>query len=224
VTDLNASIRDIPLPLNMQRLPVDSRGFPVPWFVAWRHGQPDFRIVGPGKREVAYKRARCWVCGGPLGRLKASVIGPMCVVNKVTSEPPSHPECARYAARACPFLANPRMRRNEKHLPDDRLPPDGIPLDRNPGVAALWFSLYPSRPFETGEGGYLFDLGRVDRVEWYAHGRPASRAEVDASVASGLPALRSVAEAEGAEAVAALDDMIAAANRLFPHQEPRLVE
>jgi hypothetical protein len=216
VSGLNASIRDIPLPLNMRELPVDSRGFPVPWFVAVRDGEPDFRIVGPGKREIALKRELCWVCGKPLGRLKVSVIGPMCAVNRVTSEPPSHLECARYAAQACPFLSNPRMRRNEKALPDDREEPGGIALDRNPGVAALWVSLYPSKPFPTGDGGFLFDLGPPERVEWLMQGRKATRAEVEESIGSGLPALAALAAAEGREAVAALDVAVTKARRLLP--------
>jgi hypothetical protein len=214
--ELNAAIRDIPLPLNMLSLPVDDRGFPVPWFVSWVEGKPDFRIVQTGKRGLAYKQERCWICGGKLGRLKASVVGPMCVVNKVSSEPPSHPECARYAAKACPFLSRPRMRRNEKDLPDARQNPGGIALDRNPGVAAIWFSLRMSKPFATGDGGYLFDLGPVDRVEWYAERRAATFDEVVTSIATGLPELSRLALAEGQEAVDALGEALVAASRLIP--------
>jgi len=32
-------------------LPIDpDRGYPVPWFVAWVNGKPDFRVIGVGKR------------------------------------------------------------------------------------------------------------------------------------------------------------------------------
>jgi hypothetical protein len=214
---LNASIRDIPLPFNMQALPIDARGFPVPWFVAWRKDtrQPDFRVIGPGRREKALKEQRCWVCGLKLGRLKVTVIGPMCAVNKVSSEPPSHLECGRYAAKACPFLANPRMRRNEKNAVDERWIP-GDHIDRNPGVAALWISLYPSKPFPDGKGSYLLDLGPVDRVEWYAYGRSATYDEVVTSIATGLPALAKLANAEGQEAVDALGKAMVETAKLLP--------
>jgi hypothetical protein len=200
----------------MLPLEIDDRGFPVPWFVSWQDGKPDFRVVKANARGTALKRGLCWVCGSPLGRLKVSAIGPMCVVNRVTSEPPSHPECARYAARACPFLSNPRMRRNEKSLPDERSQPGGIALDRNPGVVALWFSLYPSKPFPTGDGGWLFELGRADRVEWVAQGREATYAEVEASIASGLPALGALAAAEGQDAIDALGAAMVRAAKLLP--------
>jgi hypothetical protein len=41
-------------------------------------------------------------------------------------------------------------------------------------------------------------------VEWYAEGRPATRAEVLESFESGCPALMDLATTEGPEAVAAL--------------------
>jgi len=49
MTELNASIRDITISRRMRRLPVSPRGFPVPWFVAWLGGVPDFRCIGLGK-------------------------------------------------------------------------------------------------------------------------------------------------------------------------------
>jgi hypothetical protein len=216
VASLNAAIRDIPLPLTMRDLPIDARGFPVPWFVAWLDGEPDFRVVRPEKRVWALKQELCWVCGKPLRRMKVSVVGPMCTVNRISSEPPSHLECARYAAKACPFLANPRMRRNEKNLTEEAESPGGIVLERNPGVAALWCSTQMSKPFYAQGGGWLFTLGPPERVEWYARGRAATRAEVQESIGSGLPVLAALAAAEGPEAVKELDGMVAKARRLLP--------
>src|SRR5262249_25074805 len=139
VTAINRLIRDIPLPLRMQQLPVDERGYPVPWFVMWQDGKPDFRIIGHGKLATAVKQERCWICGGRLGRIKTSLIGPMCAVNRVTSEPPSHPACAEYAARACPFLSQPKRIRNEEGMPEETHQA-GTPIMRNPGVACCWSS------------------------------------------------------------------------------------
>lgn len=215
-----------PLPDRMKALPVDKRGFPVPFFVAWldeagnetmagsSHGRPDFRIVGIGKVEDCVRRERCWLCGQRLGAYKAFVVGPMCAVNRVSSEPPSHRECAEFAAKACPFLTQPRMRRNEKDVLDKTCEPGGIMIRRNPGVALVWVTR-EFRPFRAGRG-LLFRIGPHDNVHWYAEGREATRDEVMASIDSGLPILRQEAERDGPQAVQMLARGLAEALRLVP--------
>lgn len=210
----------------MLGLPLDERGFPVPWFVKWIGGKPVFPAMDRDKMRRAWDYGVCWVCGSPLGRFKTFVIGPMCCINRVSAEPPSHLECARFAARNCPFLANPRMRR----VPVDKWPsvtkqnPAGIMLDRNPGVTLLWTSKNPSRFVAdriAGAGkGWLFEIGDPVALEWFAEGRPATRAEVVASIESGVPALEAtIAQelpAERPAAKAELDKRIAAAFELVP--------
>jgi hypothetical protein len=218
MSELAAAIRNIPLPTAMARLPLQ-RGFPVPWFVAKVGDEYDFRVVAGGKLAQAVKRHLCWLCGQPIGRLRASVIGPMCAVTRVTSEPPCHPLCAHYAVRACPFLANPRARRNDvKALPEERQEGAGLPIDRNPGVAVIWQSLADGKPFQPplGNPGILFDLPRPHRVEWWAHGREATREECETSLASGLPALAKVAAQDGREALMELAAQLHRARQLLP--------
>lgn len=101
------------LPERMADLPVDDRGYPVPWFVAWHDGKPEFRAMDPAKFARAIKEKRCWVCGERLGVNLCFVAGPMCGINRTSSEPPSHLMCARWSAQNCPFLSNPRMVRRE---------------------------------------------------------------------------------------------------------------
>lgn len=43
------------LPRRMAELPTDHIGRPVPWFVAWIDGKPDFRVIGPGKLQSALR-------------------------------------------------------------------------------------------------------------------------------------------------------------------------
>jgi hypothetical protein len=193
-----------PLPARMRHLPLDSRGFPVPWFVAFFNGEPDFRAFDGDKMAKAVNRRRCWVCGEPLGTFLAFTIGPMCAVNRVSSEPPSHRECAEYSVRACPFLSRPRMRRNEKDLPAQRSVA-GFAISRNPGVALIWItkSYEVFRPHMGGKG-VLFNLGDPVETQWFAEGRPATCAEILASIESGLPALLKVANLQGPDAVAEL--------------------
>ncbi len=176
-----------PLPRHMAHLPTDHRGFPVPWFVAWIDGEPDFRVIGPGKIAQAWNKKLCWLCGEKLGRFQSFVIGPMCAVNRTSAEPPSHLDCARYAALACPFLTKPAMRRNEKDMPEDAAVSAGTMIRRNPGCCAVWTTREP-RIFRAGQG-HLFNIGEPNSVEWFAEGREATRGEVLLSIDTGMPLL-----------------------------------
>ena len=210
----NSSILSIPMPDRIKRLPVSPKGFPVPWFVAWINGEPNFRVIGPGKIAEAWKRKRCWVCGEVLGVNLAMTLGPMCAINRTISEPPAHRECAVYSCIACPFLSNPRMRRNERGIPDEAVEPAGIGIKRNPGAMAIWITR-EVKPFRVSNG-VLFTFGDPSEVLWFANGRTATRAEVDASISSGLPLLFAEAEKQGDVAVAALRACIARAEKYLP--------
>jgi hypothetical protein len=197
--ELNAAIKDIPMPVRLARRPLTSRGFPVPWFASQINGEWNLVAIDPRKIVEALSKKLCWVCGGPLGRYMAFVIGPMCTVNRVSAEPPVHRECAEYTVRACPFLANPRMRRNEVEAATLGSGPEttpGIMLQHNPGAQAIWIT--KSAKVERHGNGVLFFLGEPTEVLWYARGAPATRADILASFDIGLPKLRAVAEAEGA--------------------------
>jgi hypothetical protein len=212
VSQLNASIRDITVPLRMQRLPVSDKGYPVPWFVARIGDQWDFRAIGPGKMVEAYKKRQCWLCGETLGQYLAFVIGPMCSVNRINSEPPSHLECAQYAVKACPFLAHPKMRRNTVDLPGGTIA--GEHLDHNPGSMAIWITK-SYRPFKA-RGGTLFKLGDPLNVLWYHEGRTATQAEVLASINKGLPVLVKMAAREGKQSQAELEHNVKRALQWIP--------
>lgn len=203
-----------PLPARMRGLPLDHRGYPVPWFVAFINGEPDFRVIGPDKIAIAVKHNRCWLCGQPKGVHHAFVIGPMCAINRTISEPSSHLECAEFAALACPFLTQPRMKRNTKDMPEGSKEPAGVGLKRNPGATCIWVT----RSFKLMRvsNGVLFRLGDPERVLWFAEGRQATREEVLRSIDTGLPLLREPAEEEGPEAVAMLDQYIERAQQYLP--------
>lgn len=189
------------LPSRLKRLPLDERGYPVPWFVAWNDGKPEFRAMDSSKWIRAVRERRCWVCGDVLGRYLAFVVGPMCGINRTTAEPPCHLECAEWSARNCPFLTRPQMvRRQDEVINNDRLVTEapGIALTRNPGVALVWVTK-DYRPFDAGNKRYLILIGEAERLIWYAQGRLATREEVAASVDSGLPNLMRLAEQQDSE-------------------------
>ena len=227
----NRSVDVVSMPTRMRRLPISPNGWPVPWFVEWfkdgkpcerGEGEPDFRVVDPRKINKALKQHLCWVCGELMGVNKCFVIGPMCAVNRVISEPPSHRDCAIYAARVCPFLSKPKMSRNDKDLyaGDGELRPglvgaSGIHIARNPGAACVWITR-TFQPFTPSGGGVLFSLGRPTETLWFVEGRRATRKEVLASINSGFPILKDMAQQEGPEAVAALQAMLQGALALVP--------
>lgn len=201
-----------PLPHRMSALSIDDRGYPVPWFVAYVDGKPDHRIMDVAKIPRALKLGLCWQCGQALGRFKSFCIGPMCSITRTIGEPPSHLECVRYAVTACPFLTRPHAKRRDAGMPDDAKFAEGG-LRRNPGAVCIWTTT-TFRAFRSPTGSVLFDLGDPSSTEWYAEGRPATRAEVDESITTGLPLLRAPAEEQdaqqrGAGAVAELERRIA---------------
>jgi hypothetical protein len=207
---------NIEMPERIAKLPVDEKGRPVPWFVAWIDGKPDFRVADGDKVPKAIKESLCWICGEPLGRFKAFLIGPMCAVNHVSSEPPSHKDCAIYSAQACPFLATPKMHRRERDLPADYAEPAGLFLRRNPGVALIWITTGFRVLGLQGDGnggsrpGILFQIGDAVQTLWYCEGREATKEEITESIESGLPLLREAAlsSPEPEESMAALDRQV----------------
>lgn len=206
---------DLPsLPKRMQTLPLDARGYPVPWFVAWLDDKPDFRVVRPGGFSDAYNHRTCWLCGGKIEGKAAFVVGPMCGVNKISAEPPSHVECADYAARACPFMTRPLAVRNDRELPADAREPGGIMLRRNPGVCLVWITR-EWKAMRAGDGAVV-QMGKPVEVRFYREGRRATRAEIMHSVETGLPTLRKIACAEGPLAMAELTTGLDAFKRLLP--------
>lgn len=192
------------LPQRMRHLPVDERGFCVPWFVPYKDGKPEFRAMDPEKRANAVKFKFCWVCGGRLGRFMTFVAGPMCGINRASAEPPCHIECARWSARNCPWLNNPDAdRRVDEVVTNDMSKCPGIAVARNPGVIMLWttrtYSVFPDH-----KGNYMLMFGNpVEPVEWYRCGKPATRVQVTDSIGEGIHLLVAMAirERGGIEAL-----------------------
>lgn len=184
------------LPAAMRGLPRNAQGYPTPWFVATLDdGTRDFRVADAEKRRTARRLNLCWVCGKQNGSFKAFVIGPMCALNRVSAEPPSHLACATYSARCCPFLSTPQMVRREHGLPDGMVQPAGVALMRNPGVALVWVTkTFTARLTPAGEKGWLWHFGAPTSLAWYCQGREATRAEVIAAIDAGLPALQEVCQ------------------------------
>lgn len=220
-----------PMPHGIGKLPVDDRGYPVPWFVAWINGKPDFRVIHPRRMVPAIRHNRCWICGERMEPPYTFPIGPMCAVNRNIAEPPSHHACAKWSAEVCPFLTLPKAKRRDASMPDGTKSPAGIGISRNPGVVCLW-TTYLYEIFNPGTKGgstpgVLFSLGEPVSVEWICEGRPATRAKVEDSIRSGLPLLEELAvrqdeEQPGAGASLALARMVEVSKIYWPDEGPGL--
>jgi hypothetical protein len=206
-----------PVPRRLKHFPRDRRGFIVPYFVAWFDGEqevergrgvPDFRVVGSGVLPDCIRFRHCWLCGQPLGKRVAFVLGPMCVITRVNSEPPSHRDCAEYAMRVCPFLTKPNMRRNPSDYAMPIVPAAGEHSERNPGIMAQWMTdgatIFNA---EQGRPGILFEVNDPFEVVWWREGRVATREEVTLGLAMAMPALEVQAARKGRDAMVDLERM-----------------
>lgn len=207
------------LPSRIARLPIDHRGFPVPWFVAWIDGKPDHRVADMAKFWPAINESRCWICGDRLGRNKAFLLGPMCAITRTVGEPPAHRDCAEFAARACPFMAIPEKRRRESGLPTDASMSDNGSR-RNPGAMLLWITNDFHILHDPGGKGYLFRIAAPTSLTGFYEGRPATRAEVMASLEGGLALLQAQADAEGPAARVHLSTLTRKAVELIEQSFP----
>ena len=203
-----------PLPRRMLSLPIGKNGYPIPWFVAEINGsREDFRIADPGKVRQCIDRHLCWVCGQPCGVHLAFVIGPMCTVNRLSADPFSHLECAEYSVKSCPFMLRPHMvRREDERTEAMEENVGGVMIKRNPGVMAIWVT--KSYSAEVDEHGCLFRLDAPEAITWWREGRPATRAEIEESINSGLPILREMCRTPDENKK--LDEAIKRARTLLP--------
>lgn len=84
-------------------------------------------------------------------------------------------------------------------MPEDSQRPAGEGILRNPGAVCIWTTLrFEAFKAYAGRAGILFEIGDPEHTEWFAEGRPATRAEVDAAIVSGLPLLFEPAQREDA--------------------------
>lgn len=193
------------LPRRLRKLPIDKRGYPVPFFVAWVNGEPEFRAMDSVKWAHCVKFNRCWTCGDKLGKYKTFVVGPMCALNLTTAEPPSHLDCARWSARNCPFLSVSKMqRREDEYTTSLEKNVAGHMIKRNPGVALL-YTTTSYKIFRDEKGRPLIEMGLVEKYEWWAEGKLAKREQVEESIRTGVPLLRELAELDGPDAIADLE-------------------
>lgn len=117
-------MKQIEIPDQMRHLPLDDRGYVIPYTVLRdRRGKAHFAVNDEYKRQEILKEDRCPICGLKLLRGRWSVGGPLSLLDDrgALIDPPMHYECSHYALRACPYLAAPSYgkRIDAKTVPKD---------------------------------------------------------------------------------------------------------
>lgn len=104
---------EIPIPLQMQGLPITEGGYLKPWFVKG----DDFRITDGDKAGLSVMKKACWICGNPFTTPLYAMVGDgTSAVVRIYREPPCHKECAEYAMQVCPFILYPNAKRRTAGL------------------------------------------------------------------------------------------------------------
>lgn len=97
-----------PVPRRMRTLPLDPRGYPIPYIVLRdRNGDPHFTINDSRVRLRCVLQRRCGICGKKINGPVWFVGGPLSAFHPhgAYSDGPLHDDCAEYALKVCPWLA-----------------------------------------------------------------------------------------------------------------------
>lgn len=97
-----------PIPHRMRTLPLDPRGYPIPYIVFRdRNGDPHFTINDGRVRLRCLLQRRCGICGKKINGPVWFVGGPLSAFHPhgAYAEGPLHENCAEYALKVCPWLA-----------------------------------------------------------------------------------------------------------------------
>lgn len=105
---------NIEIPKELSHLKIDSRGYPVPYFVSWIDGKPEFRYLDPERLYMIFDRKVCHICGTKLPSDYVYFIsGPMGLQNRISSDAGMHRVCAEFSLKACPHLYLQKAERRE---------------------------------------------------------------------------------------------------------------
>lgn len=105
------------IPVFLSHLKVDQRGYPIPFFVSYIDGKPEFRYMDHVRQEMIIENKLCHICGKKLNKdYNYFISGPIGFKNKISSDAAMHRECAEFSLLACPHLhlQNAERRENDE--------------------------------------------------------------------------------------------------------------
>jgi hypothetical protein len=115
------------IPLRLQRLDADRRGYPIPWNVLRGvDGSAIFTVNDDRKQRRALEFGLCPMCGEKLGRWMWFIGGPRSAFDPRGwyLDLPAHRDCARFALATCPYLAAPKYLGRVDVADPSKLPPE----------------------------------------------------------------------------------------------------
>lgn len=105
---------NLEIPRELAHLKIDSRGYPVPYFVSWIDGKPEFRFLNADRLDMIIRRKVCHICGKKLpDDYFYFISGPMGLHNKISTDAPMHKVCAEFSIFACPHLFRQKAERRD---------------------------------------------------------------------------------------------------------------
>lgn len=122
------TMKDVPMPGRIAKLPTDKRGLPIPVIVMRDlDGRPHFTVNDTAMVSKVIAEQRCSICGGKLERTAWFVGGILSAMhpNGAYIDPPAHKDCATYALKVCPFLA---IRPYSKRIDTKTIDPKKLPI------------------------------------------------------------------------------------------------
>lgn len=131
------------VPYLMRYLPRDDRGYPIPFIVSRdTTGKAHFTMNDEAKRLLCFKHDLCGICGIKLNAGRWFVGGPLSAFDPhgFYVDPPMHAGCARFALKACPYLASDHWGRSiaGKSLSGDER--------EKMGIVVVDYTMLPERP------------------------------------------------------------------------------
>lgn len=102
------------IPPELEHLPIDERGYPIPFFVGKINGKINFKYQDRKKMEACIQHRWCPICAKRLDKVFSYVItGPRGLKNRVVSDAPMHRLCAEFTLQACPHIHFQKSERKE---------------------------------------------------------------------------------------------------------------
>lgn len=152
-------MKKIEIPEFLQHLPVDDRGYPVPFFVPWKDGKPQFLYADERKVANCVERKICGICGKLMMHGDSFMVtGPIGYKNRVASDAPMHRRCAEYSLRVCPHMYYEKSERRTTVV-------DTVHIREKPRVYLLSFKL----KYDGGAGYKLIQYIPTGEPEEYTY-------------------------------------------------------
>lgn len=115
----------------LNHLKLDHRGYPVPYFVAYVDGKPDFRLLDAQKQSTCIDKQLCAICGKKLHDKSFYFIGgPLTLHNRISTDTAMHRECGEFSLRSCPHLYFEKADRRPTDIPRNSFQQELQSLDK----------------------------------------------------------------------------------------------